>query len=140
MSVILTAKTRAVLREMFNKPTAERPAAEIGKAAQLDANVTASLLARLINMGFVTDRRVLGVRHYRLVPKNIVAAAEAADVRVPRRASSSPASVRASAEAEPGVWRVSDLRAAAERGEVSADFLEVVEREVAKTVKKTTQT
>jgi hypothetical protein len=138
----LTDKTRAILAELFTDPDQERSARDIGLAAGVAPNVAGNLLGRLINHGYVLDRRTNdGTRMFRIAPKKRAEAADAAGVVLPQPA---PAPAPTAPQppvrrADDGVMTVREVREAHARGEVSTQFLAQVERAVAETVKNATR-
>jgi hypothetical protein len=130
---LLTDKTKTVLRALLAAPEKHRSATDLARDVALPPTVTASLLARLINMQLVTDFRVNGERMYRIVTGAEAVAAQAADVPAPVD-DRSPAPAAAPSEGAPrperGVWRLRDLRAAVDRGDMPRGVLDAAERVV----------
>lgn len=129
----LTARTQEVLRELLNRPLVERSAGEIGQPINLPAPTVASLLARLIGLGWVADRREGAKRLYRLVPERLD---EARDALGEPRPSSRPAAARARRDDDDRVWTVAELEAAVARGEETQEFLDLVRAHLAAARKK----
>jgi hypothetical protein len=142
MAAILTEKTQMVLRELLKTPDEEKTSAEVATATGLPPSVAAALLARLINVRYVADRRDKdGARRYRVPARFRAEAAESASFTGPVKVlRADPGRVELPQRPLVGVWRVSELRRAAAAGKVSQAFLDQVEREVAKTVKNDTRT
>lgn len=132
----LTEKTRRVLAELLRHPFRERDAPEIGRPIGMAKHAVPPLLARLINLGWVTDRRgPQNRRFYRLVPESVADAQAALDTE------SEPSRVGrvhhptllppTPAEADPGdppaeVWTMKQLEDAVAAGRETPAFLALV--------------
>lgn len=124
----LTDKTKTVLRAVLAE--SGRTAAGIARQVGLPPTVTASLLARLINIGVVTDYRHNSERVYRIAAGAEQLAADAADVPAPIKVPDQ-APAPAGPRPERGVWRLRDLRAAVDRGDMPRGLLDAAERALA---------
>lgn len=128
----LTDKTKTVLRAVA--ATAGRTAKDIAGEVGLPPAAVASLLSRLIGIGLVVDYRSNNARVYRVATGSEAAVAAAVGVPGPiedRTAASHRPQSRPGVRPEPGVWRLRDLRAAVDRGDMPRGVLEAAERELA---------
>jgi DNA-binding transcriptional ArsR family regulator len=124
----LTARNLEVLRELLRNPTAERTAGEIGSPINLPAQTVAALLARLIGLGLVFDRRSGTRRLYRLAVDRIEEARAVAGERKKTKAPAPTPQRAAPRLDEDGneVWTLTELEVAVARGQESPAFLALV--------------
>ncbi len=134
----LTDKTKIVLRSIITGPG--RTAAAIARQVGLPPTVTASLIARLINIGVVVDYGRLGDRLYRIADGAENLAADAAGVspeELTAIRAAAAAAVSAPTPAQPAVprpapavWQMRDIRAAVAAGKLPPGVLTAAEREM----------